>query len=67
MATYLILGILCSALVVGAIVGGLVWSIVTQHRDHGCESLRVRLAFPARSKAHHQPAAIRARVTRETV
>jgi hypothetical protein len=28
-------------LVVGAVVGLLLWSVLTQHRDHGCHEVRL--------------------------
>jgi hypothetical protein len=37
-----ILNIVFMALVGAAIVGLLVWSMVTQYRDPGCEQLRIR-------------------------
>jgi hypothetical protein len=36
----LVLNIILMALISAAIVGLLVWSVVTQHRDSGCEHLR---------------------------
>ena len=43
MASYLILNILFSILVVGGIVGLLVWSIATQSRDHACEAIGIHI------------------------
>ena len=43
MVPYVILNIVLSALIVASIVGFLMWSVVTQHRDHGCEGVRLRL------------------------
>jgi hypothetical protein len=39
---YVILNIVLDCLVVVGIVGLLMWSVVTQYRDHACESLRLR-------------------------
>jgi hypothetical protein len=30
-----------AAVVVGGIVGMMLWSVVTQHRDHGCQQVRL--------------------------
>ncbi len=37
-----VLDIALMALICAAIVGLLVWSIYTQHRDYGCAELRIR-------------------------
>ena len=34
-----------AAVVIGGIVGLLLWSLVTQHRDHGCQAVRLRHPF----------------------
>jgi hypothetical protein len=44
MSSYLIINVVFSAFVVVGVVGLLVWSIATQHRDHGCAQIRIRTA-----------------------
>jgi hypothetical protein len=39
---YVMANIVLAALVVGVIVGLLVWSVLTQHRHPGCEDVRIR-------------------------
>ncbi len=39
-----------ATLVLGAIVGLLHWSVVTQHRDHGCGEVRLARRRPARRR-----------------
>lgn len=39
--SYIVLDIVLSVLVVAGVVGLLAWSVMTQHRHPGCESLRI--------------------------
>ena len=41
--TYVIINAVLVLLIGGAVVGIQLWSIVTQHRDLGCENVRLRL------------------------
>jgi len=40
---YVIVNAVLALLVVGGIAGLQLWSILTQHRDSGCEDVRLRL------------------------
>jgi hypothetical protein len=45
-----------AALVVGGIVGLLVWAVLTQHHDHKCEDVRLRRRITARPAPRHTSA-----------
>ncbi len=38
---FALLNLLLAMLVVGGIAGLLLWSVATQHRDHGCHEVRL--------------------------
>ncbi len=57
---FAIVNAVLAALVVGAIVGMLVWSMLTQHRDPGCAEVRLRLR-PRRPQTRVKPLDLGAR------
>jgi hypothetical protein len=42
MVPYVILNVVLDCLVAAGVVGLLTWSVITHHRDPGCEGVRVR-------------------------
>ena len=55
---YGLANLVLAALVVGAIVGLLVWAVLTQHHDHKCEDVRLkRRRITARPAPRHTSAA----------
>jgi hypothetical protein len=53
---YVFANLVLAALVVGAIVGLLVWALLTQHHDDKCEDVRLkRRRITARAAPRHTP------------
>ena len=48
MVPYVILNVVLDCLVVAGVVGLLMWSVITQHRDPGCEGVRLPLRLRRR-------------------
>lgn len=48
MASYVILNIVLDCLVAAGVVGLLMWSVITHHRDPGCEGVRLPLRLRRR-------------------
>lgn len=52
---YAIVNAVLAASILAGIVGLLVWSVLTQHRQPGCEDIRLRLGRPRAAVRRRQP------------